>query len=148
MNDYPNSATYELAGFGNRLVAYVIDFIILAVIRFLIIILITDDFLNSLASVLLLNLILSGTYNWYFWTRQAGQSPGKKAMNIRVIKADGSPITDVDALVRTLGYFVGEVTLFLGFVWAAFDANNQAWHDKMANTYVVLTEAQNKTITL
>jgi uncharacterized RDD family membrane protein YckC len=69
-------------------------------------------------------------------------------MNIRVIKADGSPITDVDALVRTLGYFVGEVTLFLGFVWAAFDANNQAWHDKMAKTYVVLTEAQNKTITL
>ena len=147
MNDYPNSATYELAGFGNRLVAYVIDFIILSIIRFVVLVFL-GDFLTTVASLLILNLAATGIYNWYFWTRQAGQSPGKKAMNIRVIKADGSPITDVDALVRTLGYFVGEVTLFLGFVWAAFDANNQAWHDKMANTYVVLTEAQNKTITL
>jgi uncharacterized RDD family membrane protein YckC len=27
--------------------------------------------------------------------------------------------------------------LGLGFVWIAFDANKQSWHDKMADTVVV-----------
>lgn len=147
MTNYPDSATYELAGFGNRLVAFIIDYFILAAISFGVLMLVGPLF-STVLELMLLDIAINAVYYWYFWTRHNGQSPGKKAMNIRIIKADGKPLSDADALLRIFGYYVGRLTLFFGYIWAAFDANNQAWHDKMANTYVVVTEAQNKTITL
>jgi len=29
------------------------------------------------------------------------------------------------------------VAIFIGVIWAAFDAQKQGWHDKIAGTYVV-----------
>jgi len=29
--------------------------------------------------------------------------------------------------------------IFIGVIWAAFDANKQGWHDKIAGTYVIRT---------
>jgi len=41
------------------------------------------------------------------------------------------------ALTRYVGFFVSVTPLLLGFVWVAFDARKQAWHDKMARTVVI-----------
>ena len=139
--------TYELAGFGTRLVAFLIDFIVLSLIGS-IPFLFFDPMAMSLVELLVIDVAITAPYHWYFWTRQKGQTPGKRIMSIRVIKTDGSPLADADALLRVLGYYVGRWTLFLGYIWAAFDANNQAWHDKMANTFVVVAPQEKKTITL
>jgi uncharacterized RDD family membrane protein YckC len=36
-----------------------------------------------------------------------------------------------------LGYIVSALTLYIGFIWVAFDEHKQGLHDKIADTYVV-----------
>ena len=57
-------------------------------------------------------------------------------MKLRVIKTDGSPISDADAVVRYIGYLLDSIFL-IGWLWALFDEHRQGWHDKLAHTYVV-----------
>ncbi len=133
------STTYELASFGTRFFAYLIDTLVLFVISFVITIFIDLFVALSFLQLTLLDTLIFSVYHWYFLARREGQSPGKKAMNIRVIKANGTPISDTDAMLRVLGYLLGQFTLYLGYFWALFDAQSQAWQDKLANTYVVQT---------
>ena len=37
----------------------------------------------------------------------------------------------------TVGYWISTVIFFLGFIWAAFDKNKEAWHNKIFGTGVV-----------
>jgi uncharacterized RDD family membrane protein YckC len=141
-----SSVTYELASVGARFVALIIDSIILLIVSVFtglcVLTLIPSD---SFATAF--GLALNIGYNWYFIARRGGQTPGKSAMGIQVIKADGSAITDTDALIRAVGSYVSSIVLLLGYVWAFFDANNQTWHDKMANTYVVI-DPRRRTVTV
>ncbi len=136
--------TYELATAGMRFIAFIIDNIVLFVIGLVVGIILSIINLDSIFIGILINLV----YHWYFWTRREGQTPGKSAVNIRVIKTDGTPISDSDAVIRVFGYYVSSLALGIGFVWALFDANNQCWQDKMANTYVVTTEKVKKQVTI
>jgi uncharacterized RDD family membrane protein YckC len=43
----------------------------------------------------------------------------------------------VDALVRGLSGIFSLAVVGLGFLWILRDAERQAWHDKIAGTYVV-----------
>lgn len=134
--------TYELATVGMRFVAFIIDNIVLFIIGFIAGLFLAIFGLDSIFIGILINL----AYHWYFWTRRDGQTPGKSAVNIRVIKTDGTPISDSDAIIRVFGYYVSSIALGIGFLWAIFDANNQGWQDKMANTYVVTTEKVKKQV--
>jgi uncharacterized RDD family membrane protein YckC len=130
MGESSDSVTYELADVGTRLIAIIIDGIILGVIT---------GILASLAggTGYGLSFLVGIAYNWYFWTRQNGQTPGKSLMKIKVIKTDGGPISDTDAILRYIGYYISGFVLALGYLWAIWDENHQGWHDKIANTYVV-----------
>ena len=136
-------AAFELAGFMARLAALIIDGILLtlAATALLAILSQLDD---GWAPQLLefAGFALPIAYHWYFWTRRGGQTPGKFALNIKVIKTDGSPINDIDALIRAIGYHVSALLCGLGFIWAIFDKRNQTWHDKLARTYVVRTKSR------
>ena len=140
---------YELAGLVERLGANVIDNFVLIVP-----IMIIQFFLagsgeplpSQLANFVFLAIPVA--YHWYFWTRRNGQTPGKFALGIRVIKTDGSQLGDVDAVIRAIGYHVSVMLFGLGFIWALFDKKNQSWHDKIARTYVVRANEQRKTITI
>ncbi len=125
-----DTVTYELADVGTRLIAIIIDNIILGVIAGVLYNLFggTGYGLSFFAGL---------AYNWYFWTRKDGQTPGKSLMKIKVIKTDGSPISDTDAILRYVGYYISGFFLLLGYLWAIWDENKQGWHDKIANTYVV-----------
>ena len=66
-----------------------------------------------------------------------GQTLGKMAFGLRVVKKNGKRISILDALLRNVfGYTISQIFL-LGYVWAALDRERQAWHDKMAGTVVV-----------
>ncbi len=121
---------YELADTGARFIAFIIDGIIVSIIMGLL-------FGSSRWGGGAIGWLISGIYYWYFWTRQDGQTLGKRVMNIRVIKADGGPITDADAVLRYIGYHINTIVFFIGWLWALFDRNHQGWHDKIANTYVI-----------
>lgn len=138
---------YELAGVVERLTASLIDsFLLILPLSIVMLFLYMSE--TSLPAQMgqFVGLAVPVAYHWYFWTRRDGQTPGKFALGIRVVKADGTPISDTDALIRAIGYKVSALLFGLGFIWALLDRNNQTWHDKLARTYVVRNHSQRKTI--
>lgn len=145
-----------LAGVGARLAAYLLDSIVLIIISFATILIYSafvplpdlSEF-RSLAAwnnavtewqtlPILLNFVISIIYHTYFLTVQAGQTPGKAALNIRIIKLNGTPLTIWNAIVRNqIGYTVSAIVFMFGFLWILGDDKRQGWHDKLAGTLVV-----------
>ena len=124
-----DTVNYDLADLTSRFIAIMIDGFILA--------LIAGAFVGAgKGAGAGMSFIVGVAYNWYFWTRQNGQTPGKMIMNIRVVKADGSPIGDMDAILRFIVYYINSAVFMLGWLWA-LNPDRQGWHDKIANTYVV-----------
>lgn len=71
-------------------------------------------------------------------TARSGATVGKKVFGIKVVRADGGPISFGQSLLRhTIGYLASAVVFALGFIWIGFDPHKQGWHDKIARTYVV-----------
>ena len=70
-----------------------------------------------------------------------GLTPGKWRLGIRVVKKEtGQPAGFWRmALRQTVGQWVSAILCYLGFIWAAVDANRQGWHDKIAKTLVIRT---------
>ncbi len=66
-----------------------------------------------------------------------GQTPGKRALGVRVVRLDGQPVTWWHAFERAGGYAAGVATGTLGFLQIYWDANRQAIHDKVAGTVVI-----------
>jgi uncharacterized RDD family membrane protein YckC len=131
----PIAASTERAGWWTRFLAVLIDFIGLGII---------GAVLNSIlyqgnqTSGGGLNTLLGVIYFCYFWSSYGkGQTVGMRALNIRVVKTDGSQLDLVGAFLRYIGFFISCIALFIGVIWAAFDAQKQGWHDKIASTYVV-----------
>ena len=85
----------------------------------------------------LLSASISVVYYVYF-TAYGGQTPGKMALRIKVVRTDSSPLTLGRAFYReTLCKFVSGIILGIGYLMVAFDEKKQGLHDRMAETYVV-----------
>lgn len=129
--------TTNKAGFWVRFFAILIDGIGLSIVSNIITGAMgaTDPLDPSRNSV---STLLGILYFCYFWSAQGGgQTLGMRVLNIKVVRTDGSSLTLLQAFVRYIGLFVSIVCLFIGVIWAAFDANKQGWHDKIASTYVI-----------
>ncbi len=139
------------AGFVTRLVAFVIDQVILGVVLSILTaavgimfqsfrlsdLLGTEDLTLQLAMILLgaAGFVLNLLYHVGFWLL-AGQTPGKAFLGLVVVRLDGGPLRLGPALVRWLGYWLSGI-LFLGYLWILVDDRRQGWHDKLARTLVV-----------
>ena len=66
-----------------------------------------------------------------------GQTLGKIAVHIRVVRPDGGKLTLGQSFVRSLGYPISALPLFLGFLVAFKSANRRTLHDMIAGTMVV-----------
>lgn len=136
----------QLAGLFSRVVANILDGIALVLVATVLLFILSragGSFDGPL--VQFIGLALPVVYHWYFWTRRDGQTPGKSVVGIRVVKKDGSELSDTDAFIRAIGYHVSALVCGLGYIWAIFDGNNQTWHDKLAGTYVVSADGSRKT---
>jgi uncharacterized RDD family membrane protein YckC len=134
---------HQLAGFGIRLGAYLIDAIILALIY------LVGAFGIVQAQAVGLDPIASGVltvifyilvifYDLIFWTMR-GATPGKMLLGLKIVTRDGGNISFGKALLRYVGYWLSSLVLLIGFFWIAFDRYFQGWHDKIASTYVIRT---------
>ena len=125
----------EKAGFGIRVVAFVIDTVILAIFTAVLnSILFAGDSVRGNG----LNTLVGLAYFMYFWSSYGhGQTVGNRVMKLRVVKTDGSELTLTDSFLRYVGLILSFLCIFIGVIWVAFDANKQGWHDKIAGTYVV-----------
>ncbi len=133
----------ERADFGTRLVAYLIDAVILSVVDMIVWAIFGMGLgrIRGIGGVFiflgwLAIMVITWGYLIYFWTT-TGQTIGKKVMKIRVVDTQGQPLTIGKAILRVIGYAVSGVVFYLGFLWILWDPEKQGWHDKIAGTYVV-----------
>jgi uncharacterized RDD family membrane protein YckC len=75
-------------------------------------------------------------YGLFFWAT-TGQTPGKAAMGVRVVRLDGRPMNLISAVRRVAGFALSLWTFGLGFLVILSDDRRQGWHDKIARTCVV-----------
>jgi uncharacterized RDD family membrane protein YckC len=62
---------------------------------------------------------------------------GKRLVGAVVVTEAGEPLNFRQALIRNISKIISIVPLFIGFLWVAFSKERQAWHDKIAKTYVI-----------
>ena len=74
-------------------------------------------------------------YYVFFWTI-TGQTLGMILMGLRVVTIEGRRLTVWRAIIRFIGYIIAALPFFLGFAWILVDNRRQGWHDKLAGTYV------------
>jgi uncharacterized RDD family membrane protein YckC len=94
-----------------------------------------DPNLNPLAGQVQMGLTLLITV--LFWYFAGGQTPGKKALGLKVVddKTFHEP-SFLKLLIRYLGYFVSMVSL-IGFFVPLFRKDQKALHDLIAGTVVI-----------
>lgn len=151
-SDGAQSANADYAGFWKRVVASIIDSVLLvigsvvcggmagAALGLVVGISGGDIKLIEVAGAAM-GAILGLFLNWLYFTlfesssRQA--TPGKMAIGILVTDLQGNPISFGQANGRYWGKIVSSIPLGLGFVMAGVTAKKQALHDKLAGTLVI-----------
>lgn len=155
------------AGFWIRLLASLIDTVIVALPLVAVIYLLSGgawldltvmheslryalqgDAVNALQSARMVDMrweilfeVLMAAVIILFWRRWAGATPGKKILGITVVDAkSGKVIDNKQAIVRYIGYIASTMILFIGFLMVAFRKDKCALHDLMAGTKVVYTK--------
>ena len=76
----------------------------------------------------------------YFATQESSSaqaSLGKRALGIKVVDRDGRPLSFAHALGRWFSIAVSYLTVYIGFLMAAFPPRKAALHDLVSGTQVV-----------
>jgi uncharacterized RDD family membrane protein YckC len=140
---FSRSAAFVL----DRIIAFGIAFVILLVIQYFLNLFRIDQWFESLGqdamiravlvilfSTIGIYLLVSTLYDIGFWLL-SGQTPGKRVLGVRVMRADGKRLRLGNALLRQVGYWVSAI-FFVGFLWILVDNKRQGFHDKLAGTIV------------
>lgn len=141
--------TVRYAGFWIRVLASIIDGLVLSVIWVPLIIVfgtariwttehgvVTFHFgaswgliLISWAVYALYGTLMIGSY---------GQTLGKMAVGVKVVRTDLTRVSYGTAALReTIGKWISGLICDIGYIWAGFDPQKQAWHDHICNTLVI-----------
>jgi uncharacterized RDD family membrane protein YckC len=151
----------KFAGHGARLVAYIIDSLIIGAFYFVIFMVFAAAAVGTAASsvdfgtglpsrgvgigvafglfglVFIVGLLLPLLYFPFFWAR-SGQTPGMRPFNLYVVRdSDGGKISGGQAILRLLGMWVSAIPVYLGYIWIFIDARRRGWHDLIAGTVVI-----------
>jgi len=141
---------YPLAGAGSRFLALAIDSVLQAFVVIVLIAVTLALFVVSPALAqqsgtwLVAVLVLAGFALYYgyfaaFETWWSGQTPGKRAVGIRVIVATGRPLGAVDAVLRNVLRIVDQLPFMyaVGLVSIFVTERNQRLGDLAAGTVVI-----------
>lgn len=137
----PNIRAGTKAGLFRRWFACVIDPLI-GIALYLTILVFFGGITSSVGGDATVGAIVLATIGYIvfsFWFLSRGMTPGKWLLGERVVeKLTGNYPGFWRMLLReTIGKFVSGIFLGLGYFWAIWDKDNQAWHDKIAGTVVV-----------
>jgi len=115
--------------FRDRLAAFIIDLIAVGMVAAFLGAIFDFDGPGPFFPLLLVYFIA-------FWTWKQ-TSFGGIVCQIRLVRTDGMPLSFADSLVRGLAGIFSLLVVGLGALWILRDPESQAWHDKIAGTYVV-----------
>ncbi len=132
------------ASFGLRLLAFILDIIVVVAIETLVFWLIPNDHFVSrhiIPNFGSVDSAISAGILWLYFivlTKRFGATIGKRALGLRVVMSDGQPVDWFTIMVREMaGKIFSTLPLGLGFWWVSWDTRKQALHDKIASTVVI-----------
>jgi uncharacterized RDD family membrane protein YckC len=135
---------FTTANVGSRILAFVIDMAIVAVVSFLAILplVLTDATLPDWLVGSVLVILLPGWYFGYFTVSETlwrGRTVGKAALGLRVVTKEGGPVRFRHAAIRTLLGLVdfGIGTGFFAILLILLTRDNQRLGDLVAGTLVL-----------
>jgi len=112
-------------GFWIRVVAYIIDWIILVI---------ASAILQAISPALSIVTILYFPLCWGF----LGQSIGMMPFGMRIVRnTDGGKLTWGNVILRFIGMIVAFAVIFIGIIWVAFDSRKRGWQDLIGGTVVI-----------
>lgn len=142
------------AGFGRRVGAWLIDYVISAIIAsvpgivlaVIVYVVVLPDFYTPAqeddavnTAMAYFSIVYAGVTLLYFWLGNAwGGTFGKRILRLRVLRAaSGENLGIWPGLGRYVVWLIGSIPLALGWWWASWDERGQAWHDKAVDSVVV-----------
>jgi len=143
MSNQPTNTNLAYVGFWMRVWATIIDTILLTIIILPILIAAYGTAYFESRQVIqgpvdfIVSWVSPPVAAILFWVYRSA-TPGKMAISARIVDADtGQKPSTAQFIGRYFAYLVSIIPFGLGFIWVAFDARKQAWHDKLAGTLVV-----------
>ncbi len=149
------AATVEYGGFWIRFVATVIDWIILTVVASIIQFGLLGSMvtrmrpqsgltpeaalgamMGMIALVWLINTAVTCAYEGFF-VYQFAATPGKMALGLKVVRADGERVGLGRAIGRYFAKMLSAIILMIGYIIAGFDNQKRALHDMICDTRVI-----------
>ena len=127
------------AGFWIRLLAYIIDAIILGALTFPLARVLSMMGIGEQSSNVM-SIAISWMYFAVFESSGWMASPGKKALGLIGTDEQGGQLSVGRATRRYFAKILSALLLGIGFVMIAFTARKQGLHDKMFHTLVLRTE--------
>ena len=124
------------AGFWIRLLAYIIDAVVLGVITFPLIQVLTSMGIAG-DSTNVLGIAISWMYFAVFESSEWMASPGKKVLGLIVTDDQGMRLSVGRATRRYFAKILSALLLGIGFFMIAFTARKQGLHDKIFHTLVL-----------
>ncbi len=118
----------KYAGFWIRLAAFLIDYFIIGIFCWII------SLFGFFGNVL--RCIIAAVYLIGFWS-SAGQTPGKAALGIKIVRLDGTAVGFGDAVLRFIGYLISSVIFLIGFLMIGWHEKKRGLHDLLATTMVI-----------
>lgn len=143
---------YELATLGERMLAVIVDLIVVGIAYFLLAAIVTAAFNATWSGMqagifgFVLPLACFLVYNFLFELLSHGQSLGKRALSIQVVRLDGEEPAPADYLLRALFYFVDLMATagILGGLLISSSPKRQRLGDMTAGTSVIKMNASNR----
>jgi uncharacterized RDD family membrane protein YckC len=138
--------TFRYAGFWIRFVAKFLDGLILAVPFLILFFLVLFPAIRAggqpgIGTQIFMQLIywvMGAIYNIFFLGK-FGATPGKMAVKIKVITADGTPVSYLRATGRYFAEILSGLICYIGYIIAGFDSEKRALHDHICSTRVIKT---------
>ncbi len=128
------ATTTEYGGFWIRVVAAIIDGVILGVIQFIL-----NQFFDDFAVRNGFNALLGWLYYAGMESSSNQATLGKMALGLRVTDLEGNRISFLRATGRYLAKIISALILMIGFIMVAFTEKKQGLHDMIAGTLVIKT---------
>lgn len=150
-----SSTEIENAGFGPRFFAYLIDSILLAIPTYAVqipLLLLAgrtstggfrpeqNPFSAAGCGFLFLGMLIGMAIQCAYFTAMVGargQTLGKMALRLKVVRADLSKVSYPRAFARYWGYLLSSLVLYVGFLMILFTKDRRALHDLVCDTRVI-----------
>ena len=141
----PGTTPVAYGGFWIRLVAYIIDAILISLVFGVVTSIFgvryidMDDMSRIDPTVNLLSLAVAWLYFALMESSERGATVGKMAMGLRVVTNDGKRLSFMNATGRYFAKILSAMIFCIGFIMIAFTDRKRGLHDMIASTLVIKT---------